>query len=347
MKEGFPKKLPLRGGRMDFRLVGEGFSLRVQGRKNGKPSSYFPLTSLYFVLICYHLEIAVMRIIDSKIKHLINLALSEDIGKKDLTSEAVVENKLTGRAIILARQEGTIAGLPVAKMVFQMVNPAVVFRLLKQDGERIKKGEKVALVQGKVKSILSAERTALNFLQRLSGIATLTARYVEAIKGTQAKILDTRKTTPGLRALEKYAVKAGGGENHRMGLFDMILIKENHIKASGGISNAIKRARSKYRTEKIEVEVRNLSEVKEAIRSGSAGSLGPDWIMLDNMKIQQMKEAVTMIRSINPNIKIEASGGINLRNVKKIALTGVDFISVGALTHSAPALDVSLILIEP
>jgi len=228
-----------------------------------------------------------------------------------------------------------------------MVNPAIVFNLLKQDGERIKKGEKVVLVQGKVKSILSAERTALNFLQRLSGIATFTAKYVEKIKGTKAKILDTRKTTPGLRVLEKYAVKAGGGENHRMGLFDMILIKENHIKAAGGISDAIKNARSKYRTKKIEVEVGNLSEVKEAIGSESAGSLGPDWMMLDNMKIQQMKKAVRMIRSISPNIKIEASGGINLKNVRKIALTGVDFISVGALTHSAPALDLSLILIEP
>jgi len=282
-----------------------------------------------------------MRIIDSKIKHLIHLALSEDIGKRDLTSEAVVENKLFGRAIILAKQEGILAGLPVAKMVFQMVNPAVVFNLLKQDGERIKKGEKVALVQGKVKSILSAERTALNFLQRLSGIATLTAKYVEAIKGTKSKILDTRKTTPGLRVLEKYAVKAGGGENHRMGLFDMILIKENHIKAARGISNAIKKARSKYRTKKIEVEVRNLTELKEAIEAE------PDWIMLDNMKIQQMKKAVRMICSASTDIKIEASGGINLRNVRKITLTGVDFISVGALTHSAPALDLSLILIEP
>ena len=282
-----------------------------------------------------------MRITDSKIKHLIHLALSEDIGKRDLTSEAVVENRLSGKAIIVAKQEGILAGLPVAKMVFQMVNTAIVFNMLKQDGERIKKGEKVALVQGKVKSILSAERTALNFLQRFSGIATLTTKYVEKIKGTRAKILDTRKTTPGLRVLEKYAVKAGGGENHRMGLFDMILIKENHIKAAGGISDAIKRARSKYRRKRIEVEVRSLSELKEAIESK------PDWIMLDNMKIQQMKKAVKMIRSTGPNIKIEASGGINLRNVRKIALTGVDFISVGALTHSAPALDLSLILIEP
>lgn len=282
-----------------------------------------------------------MRITDSKIKHLIHLALSEDVGKRDLTSEAVIENRLSGKAIIVAKQEGIIAGLPVAKMVFQMVNPRIIFNQLKQDGERIKKGEKVASIQGKVKTILAAERTALNFLQRLSGIATLTTKYVEKIKGTRTRILDTRKTTPGLRVLEKYAVKAGGGENHRMGLFDMILIKENHIKAAGGISDAIKRARSKYPRQKIEVEVRSLSELREAIESK------PDWIMLDNMKIQQMKKAVKMIRSTGPNIKIEASGGINLRNVRKIALTGVDFISVGALTHSAPALDLSLILIEP
>jgi len=282
-----------------------------------------------------------MRIRDSNIKHLIHLALLEDIGKGDLTSEAVVEDKLSGKAIIVAKQEGILAGLPVAKMVFQMVNPAIVFNTLKQDGERIKKKEKVALVQGKVKSILSAERTALNFLQRLSGIATLTAKYVEKIKGTKAKILDTRKTTPGLRVLEKYAVKMGGGENHRMGLFDMILIKGNHIRAAGGISDAMKRAKSKYPRQKIEVEVRNLNELREAIESK------PDWIMLDNMKIQQIKKASRMIRSTSLNIKIEASGGINLRNVRRIAQAGVDFISVGALTHSTPALDLSLILIEP
>ena len=282
-----------------------------------------------------------MRIIDSQTKHLIKLALSEDIGKRDLTSEAVVENKLSGEAIIVAKQEGILAGLPVARTVFQMVNPSIVFNMLKQDGERIRKGEKVALIQGKVKSILSAERTALNFLQRLCGVATMTAKYVEKIKGTKARILDTRKTTPGLRILEKYAVKMGGGENHRMGLFDMILIKENHIRATGGISIATKKARSKYPRQKIEVEVRNLSELKEAIESK------PDWIMLDNMKIEQMKEAVSMIRFTSQYIKTEASGGVNLRNVRKIALTGVDFISVGELTHSAPALDLSLILIEP
>jgi nicotinate-nucleotide pyrophosphorylase (carboxylating) len=197
------------------------------------------------------------------------------------------------------------------------------------------------LIQGKTKGILSAERTALNFLQRLSGIATLTSKYVEETKGTKARILDTRKTTPGLRVLEKYAVKTGGGQNHRMGLFDMVLIKENHLKAVGGISRAIVRARSKSRGKKIEVEVRNLNEAREAVESK------PDWIMLDNMRIDQMRKAVQLIRSASRTIKIEASGNVNLKNVRNIGLTGVDFISVGALTHSAPALDMSLILTEP
>jgi len=281
-----------------------------------------------------------MKILDSNIKCLIQLALSEDIGRGDITSDALVEDILTGKAVIVAKDVGILAGLEVAKTVFQMVNPKIIFSSLIEDGEKIKKGDKVALIQGKVKSILSAERTVLNFLQRLSGIATLTSKYVEKVKGTKVKILDTRKTTPGLRILEKYAVKTGGGENHRMGLFDMILIKDNHIKAAGGISEAIKIAKSKYGKKTIEVEVRNLNEVKEAIESK------PDWIMLDNMKIEDMKKAVRIIRSTNSHIKIEASGGVNLGNVRKIALTKVDFISVGALTHSAPALDLSLILVE-
>ncbi len=271
---------------------------------------------------------------------LIGLALAEDVGKGDLTSEALLESKLSGKAAIIAKQEGILAGLPVARMVFKKTDPAAVFNMLKQDGEKVRKGEKIALIQGKMRGILKAERTALNFLQRLSGIATLTAEYVEKTKGTKAKILDTRKTTPGLRTLEKYAVKAGGGKNHRMGLFDMILIKENHIQAAGGIREAMKRAKSRRRGKKIEVEVRNFKELREAIKAK------PDWIMLDNMRIQQMKKAVRMIRSESPAIKIEASGSVSLKNVRRIALTGVDYISVGALTHSAPAMDLSLILID-
>jgi nicotinate-nucleotide pyrophosphorylase (carboxylating) len=286
-------------------------------------------------------RVRLMRIIDPETKHLINLALSEDIGAGDVTSKALVESQAAGQAVIVAKQDGVLAGLPVAKMVFQAVDPTVVFRMLKRDGGRIKNGEKLALIQGKTKGILSAERTALNFLQRLSGIATLTSKYVEETKGTKARILDTRKTTPGLRALEKYSVSAGGGQNHRMGLFDMVLIKENHLKAVGGISRAIVRARSKSRGKKIEVEVRNLNEAREAVESK------PDWIMLDNMRIDQMRKAVQLIRSASRTIKIEASGNVNLKNVRNIGLTGVDFISVGALTHSAPALDMSLILTEP
>jgi nicotinate-nucleotide pyrophosphorylase (carboxylating) len=286
-------------------------------------------------------RVRLMRIIDPETKHLINLALSEDIGSGDVTSEALLESEPSGKAVIVAKQDGVLAGLPVAKMVFQAVDPTVVFRMLKRDGGRIKNGEKLALIQGKTKGILSAERTALNFLQRLSGIATLTSKYVEETKGTKARILDTRKTTPGLRVLEKYAVKTGGGQNHRMGLFDMVLIKENHLKAVGGISRAIVRARSKSRGKKIEVEVRNLNEAREAVESK------PDWIMLDNMRIDQMRKAVQLIRSASRTIKIEASGNVNLKNVRNIGLTGVDFISVGALTHSAPALDMSLILTEP
>jgi nicotinate-nucleotide pyrophosphorylase (carboxylating) len=282
-----------------------------------------------------------MRITNSKIKQLMRLALSEDAGKRDLTSDAVVNSRLSGKAAIVVKEKGVLAGLPVARMVFRMASPQIRFKMLKRDGEKVEKGKRIALIEGKVQGILLAERTALNFLQRLSGIATLTAKYVEKLKGTKARILDTRKTTPGLRILEKYAVKAGGGQNHRMGLFDMILIKENHIRAAGGISQAISRARSKYPKQKIEVEVRNSSELAEALESG------PDWIMLDNMKISETKRMVRTVRSANRAIKIEASGSVNLRNVRKIALTGVDFISVGALTHSAPALDLSLILIEP
>jgi nicotinate-nucleotide pyrophosphorylase (carboxylating) len=282
-----------------------------------------------------------MLILDPQIKRLVRLALSEDIGKKDLTSDAVIMRGLSGKVVIVAKEQGVLAGLTVAQTVFKTVDTRLAFIMFKKDGQRTRKGEKVVLIEGEVRSILSAERTALNFLQRLSGIATLTSKYVERLKGTKAKVLDTRKTTPGLRVLEKYAVKTGGGHNHRMGLFDMFLIKENHIKAAGSVSEAMNRAIDKCKGQKIEVEIRNLTELKEALKAE------PDWIMLDNMDIQKMKKAVSMIRSFNPAIKIEASGRINLRSAKRVASTGVDFISVGALTHSAPALDLSLKLIEP
>jgi nicotinate-nucleotide pyrophosphorylase (carboxylating) len=277
---------------------------------------------------------------NDKIRHLIEWSLSEDIGKGDLTSEALIAQDLKAQGIIVAKEEGVIAGLEIMKMVFHHLDPNLVFESSFKDGNRVMRGEEVAILKGRVRSILSGERTALNFLQRLSGIATLVSKYVEKIKDTETKILDTRKTTPGLRALEKYAVKMGGGKNHRMGLFDMILIKENHIKAVGNISKAIQKAKGKYPNERIEVETKNLDEVADAVNSGA------DWIMLDNMSIEETKKAVKVIRSSKREIKIEASGRIDLNNVREVALTGVDFISVGALTHSAPALDFSLLLVE-
>ena len=278
--------------------------------------------------------------IDAKIRQLIELSLSEDIGKGDRTSQAIIDKKLSAKGLIVAKEEGVIAGLEIARMVCSHLDPDLVFETSFKDSDKVIKGEEVITLKGRVKSILSVERTALNFLQRLSGIATLTSRYAEKIKDTEVKILDTRKTTPGLRALEKYAVRMGGGENHRMGLFDMILIKENHIKAVGGISRAVQRAKARYPNERIEVETRNLQEVKEAVDSVA------DWIMLDNMSVEEIKKAVKVIRSSKKETKIETSGRIDLNNVREIALTGVDFISVGALTHSASGLDFSLLLVE-
>jgi nicotinate-nucleotide pyrophosphorylase (carboxylating) len=277
---------------------------------------------------------------DSHIGNLIRLALSEDMGRGDITSRTLIPGSLTGKAIIVAKQEGIIAGLEVAMKVFQTVDSRIVFKCLIKDGKRVQAKENIALIQGRVRNILSAERTALNFIQRLSGIASLTAKYLERLKGTKAKILDTRKTTPGMRILEKYAVKMGGGENHRMGLYDMVMIKENHIKAAGGISKAVKKAKRKCGKIKIEVEVRDFKEAIEASLTDA------DWIMLDNMNVREMGKTVSLIRSANRKIKIEASGGVTLKNVRDIALTGVDYISVGALTHSAPALDLSLILMD-
>ena len=226
----------------------------------------------------------------------------------------------------------------MAKSVFKEIDSGLVLKPLAGDGDKVRPGKKVALIQGKVKSILAGERAALNFLQRLSGIATFTGEFVRRIRGTRAKILDTRKTTPGLRFLEKYAVKKGGGKNHRLGLYDMILIKDNHIKAAGSVSLAIRKALRNRKGLKIEVETRNLEEIKKAL------NFKIDRIMLDNFKPEDLKKAVKLIRSKNKNLEIEASGRVNLKNVRRIALSGVDYISVGALTHSAEALDFSLVL---
>lgn len=273
-----------------------------------------------------------------KIQKVVELALEEDLGSEDVTSNLTIPEKQKGEGFIIAREKGVIAGLEVVKSVFKQVDPGLVFKPLVSDGDKVRPNQKVALIRGKAKSILAGERTALNFLQRLSGIATLTGEFVRRIRGTRAKILDTRKTTPGLRLLEKYAVKKGGGKNHRQGLYDMILIKDNHIKAAGSISAAIGKAMKSKKGLKIEVETKNLKEIKEAL------NFKIDRIMLDNFKPGDLKKAVKLIRSKNKNVEIEASGRVNLKNVRRIALSGVDYISVGALTHSAKALDLSLLL---
>jgi nicotinate-nucleotide pyrophosphorylase (carboxylating) len=275
--------------------------------------------------------------LEAKIKEIIQRALDEDIQTGDITTQAVIPDSVLGKGKFLVKANGVIAGLNVAKIVFEMIDDKIDFKVLIHDGGKVKVGDIVAEVEGKASSILTAERTALNFLQRMSGIATLTNTFVEKIKHTKAKILDTRKTVPGLRLLDKEAVRLGGGKNHRIGLFDMFLIKDNHIEISGSITNAIEACRNfqqkKNSNLRIEVETKNLEEVKEAI------ACNVDIIMLDNFKTEMMKKAVTLI---NGKCLIEASGNINVDNLKEVAETGVDFISVGALTHSVKALDISL-----
>ena len=279
---------------------------------------------------------------DKEIENLIVRALSEDVGSGDITSWAVVDKNFKGTAVIRAKEKGTLAGIKVTEKVFKKVDPKLKFTPFLRDGDKIRPKEKIASVKGNIRSILKAERTALNFLQQLSGVATYTASFVNKVKGTPVKILDTRKTVPALRALQKQAVKSGGGENHRMGLYDMILIKENHIKAAGGIRQAVKRAKSfalkRFKGERLKIEV----EVKTLKETGQAARLGVDMIMLDNMSLIRIKKAVKIIRSYDKKVKIEVSGKIDLNRVRQIAKTGVDFISVGALTHSAEALDFNL-----
>lgn len=281
-----------------------------------------------------------------KIQELIKTALEEDLGTGDITSNLIIPEMKKGQGVIIAKVKGVMAGLDVAKSVFKQVDPKLVFKPFVRDGAEVKKEDKVALIQGKVKSILVAERTALNFLSRLSGIATLTKDFVKKTKGTKVKLLDTRKTTPGLRLLEKYAVKIGGGENHRIGLYDMILVKDNHITSAGGISSALKKVLMDKKGFKIEIETKNLKEVKESLSfkaDKSPTARRVDRIMLDNFKLKDLKKAVLLIRSKDKKVEIEASGRVNLKNVRKIALSGVDYISVGALTHSVKPLDLSLI----
>jgi len=265
-------------------------------------------------------------------------ALEEDLGRGDVTTDALVPATLGGRAIILAKENGVLAGAAVLAETFNQVDPTIEVTALQVDGQPVIVGATIALAHGPAGSILKGERVALNLLQRMSGIATATRRYVEAVAGTRAIIVDTRKTTPGLRALEKYAVRVGGGQNHRTNLSDGVLIKDNHLAAirneGHGIAEAIRRARAYApHTIRVEIEVTTLDEVDEAIAAR------PDIILLDNMKPALMAEAV---RRIGGRALVEASGGIRLESVRAAANSGVDLISVGALTHSVPALDISL-----
>jgi len=269
-----------------------------------------------------------------RIDHLIDLALEEDLPAGDLTTEAIVRPDLKARGVFLSQEDGVMAGIEVAARVFQKVDPGINFRKNRKDGQEFKKGEILAEVGGPAVSLLQAERTALNFLQRLSGIATFTRAFVREVSGTKAVILDTRKTTPGWRFLEKYAVKMGGGQNHRRNLSEMMLIKDNHIRIAGGITEALKRAKEKASSRiKIEVEATSLEEVKEALAGGA------DLIMLDNMSLEQIKAAVELVAG---RVPLEVSGKVNLQTVRSLAVTGVDYISVGALTHSFKSADISL-----
>jgi len=276
----------------------------------------------------------------NEIESLIDLALREDLGENgDVTSNCILNSDDEGQASIIVKKDGIIAGLPIAEWVFKKVNPGLKVQNRVEEGSKVQRFEEIVRIIGPLAGILTAERTGLNFLQRLSGIATLTAEFVRKVAGTKVRILDTRKTTPGFRVLEKYAVRAGGGRNHRFGLYDMVLIKENHIAAAGGIANAVEQTRENMKNRdlnlKIEVEVRNLSEVEQVL------NWAVDRLLLDNMSLQKIREAVKLA---NGKVELEVSGGVTLETVREIAETGVNYISVGALTHSASSLDLSLLI---
>lgn len=275
---------------------------------------------------------------DNQLRSFIINAFAEDTGDGDHTSLASIPDTALGRAKLIVKESGIIAGLRVAREVFKIAEPSLQVEILLHDGDRVQYGDIALTVSGKAQAILRAERLALNFMQRMSGIATVTALYTEKVRDTDAKITDTRKTTPGMRALEKEAVRTGGGVNHRMGLYDMIMLKDNHIDYAGGITEAIRRTREYLSAHKlnlkIEVEARNIREVAEILETG-----GVDRIMLDNFKIPETREAVALIAG---RTETESSGGITLENVRDYALCGVDYISIGALTHHIKSLDMSL-----
>jgi nicotinate-nucleotide pyrophosphorylase (carboxylating) len=268
------------------------------------------------------------------IEEAIEAALGEDMPEGDITSESIIPASARSEAFFLAKEDGIAAGLEIAARVFAKVDPSTIFIERFKDGSAFQQGDKLARVKGPTIALLKGERTALNFLQHLCGVATATRHFVEAVAGTRTKILDTRKTTPGLRLLEKYAVRTGGGANHRISLSDMVLIKDNHLRFVGSVAEAVRRARAKIRPGvKIEVEAASLLQVREALAAGA------DWIMLDNMPLETMGHAVALAGG---RVPLEASGNMSLDRVRAVAETGVDFISVGALTHSAKAVDISM-----
>lgn len=273
---------------------------------------------------------------------LIRLALDEDIGAGDITTLALGLKDRKGEGIVIAKAPGVVSGTEVFMQVYKAVSSAVSFHIFKRNGSTVVPGDKILDLKGPLGAILTGERTAMNLLCHLSGVATMTQALVKAIDGYPARILDTRKTLPGLRRLQKAAVRDGGGTNHRQGLYDMYLIKENHIASAGSLEKAlelVRRHRGKSRA-KIEIEVKDLGELKRALK------YKPDYILLDNFDIALLKKGIRLARSIDPRIILEASGNINLENVRKVAATGIDRISIGKMTHSAPALDLSMIILE-
>lgn len=271
------------------------------------------------------------------INKLLDLGIEEDINTGDITTESIIPASMNGVATMTAKQDGVISGLDIVKMVYDRFQDDVVFTPYFKDGDAVRKGDVILKIEASYPTLLRGERLSLNIFQRMSGIATETAKYVRELEGTHTELLDTRKTAPGLRVLDKMAVKHGGGTNHRMGLYDMAMIKDNHIKMAGGIAKAVGQVRARIAEGiKIEVETTNLDEVRQAIEAGA------DIIMLDNMDNKTMAEAVDIIKASGKGIKTEASGNMNIPRLKEVAATGVDYISVGALTHTVKAMDISM-----
>ena len=274
---------------------------------------------------------------ENLINKLLDLGIEEDINTGDITTESIIPATMNGVATMTAKQDGVISGLDIVKMVYDRFQSDVVFTPYFKDGDRVKKGDVILKIEATYPTLLRGERLSLNIFQRMCGIATETAKYVKELEGTHTELLDTRKTAPGLRVLDKMAVKHGGGTNHRMGLYDMAMIKDNHIKMAGGIAKAVEQVRARIAQGiKIEVETTNIDEVHQAIAAGA------DIIMLDNMDTQTMAEAVKIINAANKGIKTEASGNMSIPRLKEVAATGVDYISVGALTHTVKGMDISM-----